>query len=110
MEIKPSLTKESWAELTIEEKNKELQKIIPGADYQTYLNDYNRLKEIGKHDYFCFEHPVLVLSLIDPVMATELTSWLYTQGDKLNQIPVFGYKLEEVTLRIIQEKTGSPKE
>lgn len=91
------LTRESWSELTDEEKTAELQKIIPGADYAEYRKDYERLKGLGRADFFTFDKPVVVLELIDPIMASELASWMYRRGDKLNNIPVFGYKLVELT-------------
>lgn len=90
------LTRESWSKLTDEEKTAELQKIIPGADYAEYRKDYERLKELGR-DFFAFDKPVVVLELIDPIMASELASWMYRRGNKLDNIPVFGYKLVELT-------------
>lgn len=92
------LTKENWASLTDDEKTVELQKIIPGADYGDYKKTYEKLKEVDSCGFGVFENPVLVLELIDPVMCSSIMSWLYTSGEKVNQIPVFGYKLTEITL------------
>ena len=95
---KQPLTKENWAALTTEEKTKELQRVLPGADYQYFLDDYNLIKEFDSNStLLCeWEHPVLVLKLIDPVMATQIMTWMYRQGEKLANVPFFGYSLEEI--------------
>ena len=97
-EFKPTLTKESWAALTDEEKTRELQELIPGADYKQYKEYFERMKELKPDwlDYGTFEHPVICLELIDPIMTSELMAWMYRQGEKLDQIPVFGYKMNEL--------------
>ena len=97
-EFKPTLTKESWAALTDEEKTIELQQLIPGADYKKYKEGYERMKELKPDwaDYGSYEHPVICLELIDPVMTDLMMAWMYREGEKLNQIPVFGYKMNEL--------------
>ena len=97
-EFKLTLTKESWAALTDEEKTIELQQLIPGADYKKYKEDYERMKEFKPDwaDYGSYEHPVICLELIDPVMTDLIMAWMYQQGEKLDQIPVFGYKMNQL--------------
>lgn len=97
-DTKPTLTKESWTALTDEEKTIELQALIPGADYKKYKEGYERMKELKPDwaDYGSYEHPVICLELIDPVMTDLIMAWMYREGEKLNQIPVFGYKMTEL--------------
>lgn len=92
------LTKENWESLTDDEKTQELQKIIPGVDYAQYRKVYEKLKEVDRDWFGVFEHPVLVLELIDPIMGHAVMNWLYTKGDKIDGIPLFGYKLTEICL------------
>lgn len=91
------LTKESWSNLTDDEKTAELQLIIPGADYKKYKEHYEKYYNNSSIE-FDFEHPCLTLKLIDPVMTYMLVDWLYRKGNRVNQIPIFGYALEKITL------------
>lgn len=94
---KLELTKENWASLTDEEKTHELQKLMPGITYQEYKEQYERLKELGKESAMIFNNPVITLKLIDPIMAPSLFGWMYSRGDKINHIPLFGYEMTELT-------------
>lgn len=97
------LTKENWASLTDDEKTVELQQIIPGADYKKYKEIYEKYyNDTQAGSYMVYEHPCLTLKLIDPVMTFMLGQWMYRKGNKMDCIPIFGYKLEKVTF---DEKT-----
>lgn len=92
-----NLTKESWENLTDDEKTQELQEIMPGVNYKYYKELYNMCMEHGRLNP-AFENPCLSLKLIDPVLTMMLWSWMYSKGKKLNNIPLFGYRLEEITI------------
>ena len=126
------LTKESWASLTDEEKTTELQKLVPGLNYTELKEDYEKLLSNDRTISLCpkWERPVLELELIDPVMTHMIMSYMYQRGEKLSQVPLFGYKLrtihfniasianysesEQAILReaisIIERRTGNGKE
>lgn len=99
-EPKQDLTVENWKALTDEEKTEELRSLIDGADYKEYKRMYDWFKndrnKIIEGDYGAYPNPVIVLELIDPVMTHELMAWMYRQGKKLNQVPLFGYKMTEL--------------
>ncbi|MCH5167374.1 MAG: hypothetical protein J1F35_05715 [Erysipelotrichales bacterium] len=98
---KPILNKESWDNLSDEEKNIELSKMFKGMTYDEYLADYERLQELNSEyrdlsKYGAYEAPVLELELVDHKMTHSLISWMFQQGDKLDQIPLLGYRLKTI--------------
>lgn len=95
--MKAELTKENWDALTDDEKTIEMRKLIPGFDYKKERQTYEKLKEMGLENNLVFDNPCLTLKLIDPVIARSLSSWLYEPGEKLQNIPVFGYRLDKIT-------------
>lgn len=90
------LTKETWSNLTDEEKTIELQRIFPSANYNELRKKYDILKTQNLEGNLVFEHPVLILELIDPVLAPLIGSWMYCSGEKLQNIPMFGYMINEL--------------
>lgn len=98
---KTPLNKKSWDNLSNEEKNIELSKLFKGMTYDEYIKDYERLQELNSEyrdlsKLGAYEAPVLELELIDHKMAHSLVSWIFCQGDKLDQIPLLGFKLKTI--------------
>lgn len=108
------LTKESWASLTDEEKTKELQRLIPGLNYTELKKDYEKFIADERLTCLCpiWEHPLLELELIDPVMTFMVMNYMYQQGEKLTQVPLFGYKLNTIHFDVssLTEYTESEKQ
>ena len=96
-----ALNKESWDNLSDEEKNVELSKLFKGMTYDEYIDDYNRFQELSSEyrdlsRYGAYDAPVLELELVDHRMTHSLIGWMFQQGDKLDQIPLLGYKLKTI--------------
>lgn len=106
------LTKESWEYLTDEEKTKELQRLIPGLNYTELKEEYERCINHERLATLCpkWERPVLELELIDPVMTHLLMGYMYQQGEKLTQVPLFGYKLNTIHFDITSVANYSDSE
>lgn len=101
--------KEHWNSLSDEDKSWVIKKFCEnlglGKDF-----DYSKVRDLHERVYGeylktnnsfePFEHPVLVLELVDPIMADMILSWLNTRIELPNgtrmEVPFLGYRLMEL--------------
>lgn len=104
------VSKEYWSSLSDEEKSKIIQRFceINGLgenfDYAKVKGFHEQIRKKYEEAGLCrpnqaFEHPVLVLELVDPILADMVFSWMYTKVEfpdgKNSEIPFMGYHLVE---------------
>lgn len=108
------VSKEYWANLSDEDKSKiirrfcEINDIGPDFDYakvrdfsERVKQKYKEYKESGiyRNNQF-WEHPVLILELVDPLMAEMILSWMYAKVELPNgersEVPFMGYHIVEL--------------
>lgn len=89
------VSKEYWANLSDEDKSKiirrfcEINDIGPDFDYAKVRDFSERVKQkykesgIYRNNQF-WEHPVLILELVDPLMAEMILSWMYAKVELPN--------------------------
>nr|DAJ07268.1 MAG TPA: hypothetical protein [Caudoviricetes sp.] len=105
------VSKEYWASLSDEDKSKIIRKFCeindlgPDFDYSKVRAFFEEVKqkykEAGLHrGNQAWEHPILVLELVDPLMAEMVLSWMYAKVElpsgERSTVPFMGYHIVEL--------------
>ena len=105
------MNKEKWNGMTDEQKTKFMRNVFKQLnfgdefDYAESRKHYERMKEAGLGSHGAYANPCITLELVDPIMATEILSWMYSHFDDEgnNTVssgetpPIFGYNMTELT-------------
>ena len=107
------MTKEKWQSMTDEQKTSYMRNVFKSMnfgesfDYAESRRVHERMKQLRMGTFTEeFQNPCIVLELVDPIMASELMSWMYsTYNDEGNYVgstkqdsetaPIFGYNMIE---------------
>ena len=106
------MDKEKWQSMTDEQKTSYMRKVFKAMnfgdsfDYANCRRVHERMTEFGSGTYGVYKNPCIVLELVDPIMASEILSWMYrsfddngnsTDIDHGRPAPLFGYNMVELT-------------
>ena len=103
------MDREKWNSMTDEQKTVFMRGVFKNLnfgqefDYAECRKRYEILKDADAGGFGVFDNPCLELKLVDPVMASTIMAWLYTDYDNNGcqaaggeSSPLFGYNLENI--------------
>ena len=105
------MNKEKWQSLTDEQKTSYMRKVFKemnigeSFDYAECRRVHERMTEVGIGTHGVYNNPCVVLELFDPIMASTIMGWMYSNfddnGDRVgcgkgSPAPLFGYNLVEL--------------